>query len=120
LFTQPLAELPGQQLTGQPVGAGLGCSPIAGSLTGQIAIIERGVCAFDVKVRNAMNAGAAGVIVYNSAAFGDQVIVMSGASTVGIPAVFVGRSTGLALLSMSPSQVTISSCGRSASCRGEM
>jgi hypothetical protein len=120
LFTKPLGDLPGKQLTGETAAAGLACGPIAADLTGRIAIIERGVCAFDVKVRNAMNAGAAGVIVYNSAPFGDQVIIMNGAFRVEIPAVFVGRSTGLALRAATPTEVTISSCSRSASCRGAM
>jgi lysophospholipase L1-like esterase len=119
-FTQALGDLPGKQVSGETFDAGLGCGPIAADLAGKIAIIERGVCAFDVKIRNAMNAGAAGAIVYNSAAFGDQIITMAGASTVGIPSVFVGRSSGLALRAASPTQVTITSCGRSASCRGEL
>lgn len=119
-FTQPLGDLPGQNITGETVGVGLACTPISTDLAGTIAIIERGVCSFEIKVRNAMNAGAVAAIVYNSAPFGDQIIVMGGVSQVGIPAVFVGRSTGLALLAASPTQVTISSCSRSASCRGQL
>jgi lysophospholipase L1-like esterase len=117
-FTLSLDDIPGKSISGETVGVGLGCAPISADLTGKVAVIERGVCAFDVKVRNAMNAGAVAVIVYNSAPFGDQTIIMGGASPVGIPAVFVGRSTGLALLAASPTQVTISYCSRSASCRG--
>ena len=51
----------------------LGCNPFtAGSLTGKIALIDRGVCGFVVKVKNAQDAGAIGVIIANSAtgAFG--------------------------------------------------
>jgi hypothetical protein len=119
LFSLPLGDVPGQSVTGETVGVGLACAPIAADLTGKIAVIERGVCTFVQKVQNAMDAGAIGAIVYNSAAFGDQVPVMGGVGSVGIPAVGVGRSTGLALLAASPTQVTITFCGRSASCRGE-
>ena len=44
-----------------------GCNPYpAGSLTGKIALIQRGVCEFGVKVFNAQNAGAIGALIYNS------------------------------------------------------
>jgi hypothetical protein len=119
-FTESLREFPGQSVTGETIDAGLACAPIGSDLTGKVAVVERGVCAFSVKVQNAYNAGATAVIVYNSAAFGDQITVMGGVDRVGIPAVFVGRSTGLALLAASPVEVAISFCGPSASCRGEL
>ena len=119
-FSLSLRDLPGQAISGESVNVGLGCGPIAADLTGKIAVAERGVCTFTAKVQNALNAGATGIIVYNSAAFGDQIIVMAGAVPVNLPAVFVGRSTGLALLAASPASVTITFCNRSASCRGEL
>ena len=118
-FTLPLTEVPGQELSGAAVGAGLACAPLS-DLTGRIAVIERGVCSFVVKLANAQNAGAAAAIVYNSAAFGEQIIVMGGTGSVGIPGVFVARSTGLALLAASAVPVGITHCTRSASCRGEV
>ncbi len=42
----------------------------AGSLTGKIALVQRGTCTFVVKVKNAQNAGATGVLIYNNAATG--------------------------------------------------
>lgn len=118
-FSLSLRELPGQAISGESVNVGLGCA-IAADLTGKIAVAERGVCTFTAKVQNALNAGATGIIVYNSAAFGDQIIVMGGTVPVNLPAVFVGRSTGLALLAASPAAVTVTFCNRSASCRGEL
>ena len=117
-FSSALADAAGQSITGETVNVGLGCAPIAADLTGKIAVAERGVCAFSDKAQRALDAGAAGIIVYNSAPFGDQIIIMGGLAPVNIPAVFVGRSTGLALLT--PTQVTITYCNRSASCRGEL
>jgi hypothetical protein len=47
-----------------------GCSPFtnAAAVAGQIALVERGTCGFAVKARNATNAGAAAVIIYNNVA----------------------------------------------------
>lgn len=118
-FSLSLADVPKQAVSGRTAAIGLGCGPL-GDLTGRIAVAERGVCTFTQKARNALNAGAAALVVYNSAAFGDQIIVMGGTERVNIPAVFVGRSTGLAILAASPVQLTITHCARSASCRGEL
>ncbi|MEO5823227.1 MAG: PA domain-containing protein [Vicinamibacteraceae bacterium] len=45
-----------------------GCSAFtnAAAIAGQIALIERGQCGFAVKARNATQAGAAAVIIYNN------------------------------------------------------
>ncbi len=44
-----------------------GCSTIASPLTGKIALINRGTCAFALKAKNAQNAGAVGVLIGNNA-----------------------------------------------------
>jgi minor extracellular serine protease Vpr len=83
-------------------GNGLGCNPYpAGSLTGKLALIERGTCEFGVKVLNAQNAGAIGALVYNSPAGGDALQAMGGGAVGGqvtIPSVFMRRSNGLAMV----------------------
>src|SRR6185369_978628 len=83
-----------------------GCNVIAaGSLTGKIALIERGNCDFVVKVNSAAAAGAKAVIVFNrdtsedtagSAAGGDNLFTMKVTDTT-IPSFFIVRSKGLAL-----------------------
>lgn len=46
-----------------------GCEPIpAGSLTGKIALIDRGLCGFAVKTKMAQDAGAIAVIIANNVA----------------------------------------------------
>ena len=45
-----------------------GCEASVGSLTGKIAIVDRGTCTFTVKVYNAQQAGAKGVVIVNNAA----------------------------------------------------
>ncbi|MDI6868549.1 MAG: S8 family serine peptidase [Coprothermobacterota bacterium] len=81
------------------VYCGLGGSPsdFPPSVAGRIALIERGTYTFLTKVTNAQNAGAIGVIVYNSASGGDTFVTMALDSSVTIPAVFVRRSDGLYL-----------------------
>ena len=75
------------------------CDPIAaGQLTGKIAIVDRGICNFSVKVRNAQAAGAKAVIVVNldSGAF----FTMGGTDRkVSIPSVMVGQASGAAMKS---------------------
>lgn len=53
-----------------PLSNALGCNPgfPADSLTGRIALIDRGTCSFRDKVQNAQAAGAVGVIVRNNVA----------------------------------------------------
>ena len=45
----------------------------AGSLTGKVALIERGTCNLSEKVFNAQRGGAVAAFVYNNAAGGDNV-----------------------------------------------
>lgn len=56
-------------VSGEP-GSSLsdGCEDITNDVSGKIALIDRGVCAFTVKALNAQNAGAIGVIIVNNVA----------------------------------------------------
>jgi hypothetical protein len=79
----------------QTTAAGLtgpGCGPLTPldtlAVRGRIALIDRGVCGFAVKVKNAQNAGAIGVLIGNTSAgaFG----TMGGAdATITIPSLMV-------------------------------
>lgn len=56
-------------VTGSIGGLGDACAALpAGSLTGEIAVLSRGTCAFSVKIRNAQTAGAVATIVVNNVA----------------------------------------------------
>ncbi len=78
---------------------GLACTSLpANSLTGAIALIQRGSCNFSVKALNALNAGAVGVVFYQSTGL-DDLIVPSGLSSIGIPGVMIGYTNGVALKS---------------------
>jgi hypothetical protein len=43
------------------------CTPILNNVSGKIALVDRGTCGFVVKVKNAQNAGAIGVLVGDNA-----------------------------------------------------
>jgi hypothetical protein len=90
----------GIQLVNDGVAGGTvndGCEPLAkGSLTGKIALIDRGLCTFVTKVKNAQTAGAIGVIVALVAPGSP----FAGAGPCGgckIPAVMVDQAAGTAL-----------------------
>jgi PA domain/Bacterial Ig-like domain (group 3)/Subtilase family/Putative Ig domain/Secretion system C-terminal sorting domain/PKD-like domain/HYR domain/Ig-like domain CHU_C associated len=74
----------------------LGCSAYAaGSLTGKVALIDRGVCNFTVKVKNAQNAGAVGVIIVNN---GPGLATMGGIDpAINIPSIFISQADGITL-----------------------
>jgi minor extracellular serine protease Vpr len=84
-------------------GDAFGCGIPAASMTGKIAVMERGgptACAgFVLKVKNAQNAGAIGALIYNSPAGGDSLMAMGGTdATITIPSVFMRRSDGLRMV----------------------
>lgn len=89
----------------------LACDPVPGDLTGKIALIRRGACAYGLKVYRAQQAGAIGVIIVNhfsGASDGACVTYNAGiriegmpggdsAELVKIPSVFLQRETGTLL-----------------------
>jgi len=62
------------------------------SMTGNIALIQRGGCDFDIKVANAEDAGATAVVVYNIA--GDPIVMNGSTGLSDIPALMVGQADG--------------------------
>ncbi len=68
----------------------------ADALQGQIALIERGGCDFQVKLDNVERAGAIGAVVYNTS--GDPIVMNGDANTVGIPAVMISAAKGQTLV----------------------
>lgn len=69
------------------------CEPIAADLTGQAVLIRRGTCTFHVKALNAMNAGAAAVVLYNNVA-GRFSPTVAGDPAITIPVVAISDSEG--------------------------
>jgi PA domain len=82
-------------------GAGnqlLGCDPFSAlnvaAVAAKVALIDRGVCGFAVKTKNAQDAGAVGVIIVNNAA-GSPPPGMGGVDpTISIPSVMITQADG--------------------------
>lgn len=88
------------------------CDPITEDLTGLIALISRGDCAFVDKVKNAQARGAVGVIVHNNGPGGP--ITMGGSdASIEIPSVFItladGETMRSAIANTLPVAATLSS-----------
>jgi PA domain/Secretion system C-terminal sorting domain/Calx-beta domain len=85
-------------LAAQLVNTGtIGCTAFTpGSLTGKIALIQRGTCSFAIKAQNAQAAGAIGVLIYNNAA--GNLNIGGAAPTVTIPVYGITQADGLALI----------------------
>ena len=99
-----------------PDGETTGCpNPgITTDLAGRVALVERGDCLFADKVREAEQAGALAVVVYNrppqpDGSGGDELVSMGGDGfAINIPSAFVGYSTGLLLAnSAEPARVAV-------------
>jgi PA domain/Thrombospondin type 3 repeat len=77
-----------------------GCGTNKASMTGKIAIVDRGLCSFSYKVQNAQDSGAIAVIVVNNVAGSPSVMVPATFTppfTTTIPAVMVSQADGTAL-----------------------
>jgi hypothetical protein len=75
------------------------CSPLtnASAVAGKIALVDRGTCGFTVKVLNAQNAGAVGVVVADNAP-GSPPAGLGGADpAITIPSARVSQADGNAL-----------------------
>lgn len=75
-----------------------GCEPFtnAAQMTGNIALVERGVCTFVVKAKNAQNAGARAVVVQNNVA-PDLPPLGGFDATITIPTIGITQALGTTL-----------------------
>lgn len=92
--------------TGQPddqahevidIGVGDEAGIAGRDLNGAYALIERGGLTFTEKYENAINAGAAGVVMFNHEDGGEATFGMAGVEEFTIPGIIVPRSAGLAM-----------------------
>jgi hypothetical protein len=63
-------------------------------VSGRIALLDRGSCAFATKVKNAQNAGAIGVIVADNLAETPPPGMGGSDSTISIPSVMISQADG--------------------------
>jgi minor extracellular serine protease Vpr len=85
------------------------CSPLSTDLTGEIALVSRGTCAFSTKIRNAQNAGAVAVLIVNNVA-GDGIGMAQDGTPdqPTVPAYNVSINDGAALAGHNGEATTIS------------
>ncbi len=81
-----------------------GCEPFVNgaAVSGKIALIDRGTCAFVVKVKNAQNAGAKGAIIANNLANAGPFGLGGSDSTIVIPSVGISLEQGTLIKSNLP------------------
>ncbi|HEX5343020.1 MAG TPA: PA domain-containing protein [Duganella sp.] len=84
-----------------PPDLGLACAPLSAvnalAVKGKIALLDRGVCTFVVKVRNLQDAGAIGAIVVDNTAGAPPPGLGGSDPRIVIPAVRITREDGQAL-----------------------
>src|SRR6266436_6520448 len=78
------------------------CTSISSSASGKLAIVNRGSCTFSTKVRNAIAAGAIGVVVINNVAGDPSAMAKDGGGGDNLPAVMIGKNEGAALRTANP------------------
>jgi minor extracellular serine protease Vpr len=91
-------------------GSALAClpAPDPAPVAGTVALISRGECSFTTKIRNAQNAGAVGVVMYNNVAGPPIGMAHDGTEPFPtIPAVMVSNTDGAAILASLPAVTTI-------------
>jgi hypothetical protein len=121
-FTKPIVSLADKSMNGSTTYIGLACSGSAppapedgNALTDEIAVALRGDCFFQTKASIAEAAGYDGIIVMNSVAGGDGLVLMGGSGETPvpqIPGIFVGHSTGLKILGATEAtQVSVGQAG---------
>lgn len=102
--TAPLVAVGAIDVT-PPIGfdsATSGCEPadFAGFPVGGIALIQRGLCARQTKIDNAVAAGASAVILFNEGSPGREGLVVAGVGPTSIPVVDATFATGQALYNL--------------------
>lgn len=78
----------GDLMIAEPLDA---CTPLANDMTDKVALLQRGACAFTVKLQNALAAGASAAVVFNNVA--GAPIVMGG-DPVDLPAAMISLADG--------------------------
>src|SRR5881396_2991726 len=73
------------------------CTSVDPGASGKLAIVDRGTCTFSTKVRNAIAAGAVGVLVINNVAGDPTAMAKDGLGGDDLPAVMIGLNDGAAL-----------------------
>jgi len=78
------------------------CTSVDPGASGNVVVVDRGGCTFSTKVRNAIAAGATGVVVINNVAGDPSAMAKDGGGGDNLPAVMIGKNEGAALRTANP------------------
>src|SRR5216110_367836 len=78
------------------------CTSVDPGASGNVVVVNRGGCTFSTKVRNAIAAGAIGVVVINNVAGDPTAMAKDGGGGDNLPAVMLGKNEGAALRAANP------------------
>src|SRR6266403_1099413 len=78
------------------------CTSVDPGASGKVVVVNRGGCTFSTKVRNAIAAGATGVVVINNVAGDPTAMAKDGGGGDNLPAVMLGKNEGAALRTANP------------------
>ena len=78
------------------------CTSVDPGASGNVVVVNRGDCTFSTKVRNAIAAGAIGVVVINNVAGDPVAMAKDGGGGDDLPAVMIGKNEGAALRAANP------------------
>jgi subtilisin family serine protease len=78
------------------------CTSVDPGASGNVVVVDRGGCTFSTKVRNAIAAGAIGVVVINNVAGDPVAMAKDGGGGDNLPAVMIGKNEGAALRAANP------------------
>ena len=78
------------------------CTSVDPGASGNVVVVNRGGCTFSTKVRNAIAAGAIGVVVINNVAGDPVAMAKDGGGGDDLPAVMIGKNEGADLRTANP------------------
>ena len=93
---EPMEGSPTASASGPLADFGLGDTAVAGSMTGNVCLIQRGSITFAQKVLNCQNSGGVGAVIYNNT--DGEVNGTLGTTVTTIPSIGTLQSIGQALL----------------------
>jgi hypothetical protein len=86
-----------------------GCEPLTngGAIAGNIALLDRGTCAFTIKVHNAQNAGASGVLIADNVAANPPPGMSGDDPAITIASVRITQALGNSMKAILPGLVSV-------------
>jgi Zn-dependent M28 family amino/carboxypeptidase len=109
--TAPVTAVDLQLGLGNTATSGCETADFAGFPAGNIALLQRGVCTFELKAENAAAAGAVGIVIFNQGNTPDRTgippVTLTANNTSGIPVLGTTYDLGATLAGLVPAGLTM-------------